>query len=344
MMIVLIVSGMLLLQHAVSYVSHCSRYADTRLGATILGGRFQSAQSTPDDDVFKSIQKVISDHYDIKSKVLPWKQSVQLERELVYMPMLEQQLNLIKKMGMEEVKVDEKFVYRKSDNKPAVIGNLCFKNDRFRSVRLTYFDAGDSCQVFNSLWYPSYEYDTPLFGVDLISLGKNRVLSVIDFQPLHPTSEYSARYIQPLGAIREKYFDLQGTLSGKFYDDTSFFSKNMLFGRFTDESKLKSVVLPAYSEYLHEYIKLMDKAVPNHDAKAVEVVKNRQVAYDVYSAAKDPAIGLFDAYFGKQWSSSFVSDFLFTLSKTNDLGSTSANSPVHNFQLTNSGMIAGPKN
>jgi len=55
-------------------------------------------------------------------------------------------------------------------------------------------------QVYNTLWYPSYEYDLPLFGVDLISLGKNRVMSVIDFQPLYPTEEYHARYIQQLTA------------------------------------------------------------------------------------------------------------------------------------------------
>jgi 15,16-dihydrobiliverdin:ferredoxin oxidoreductase len=340
MMILSIVLCLFLFNYALSYVSHPSRCIDTTLHATILGGRFQS-KSAPDDDVYKSIQKVITDHYDTKSKALPWKQSVVLERELVYMPMLEQQLNVIKAMKMEEVTVDEKFIYRKSDNKPAVIGNLCFKNERFRSVRLSYFDAGDACQVFNSLWYPSYEYDIPLLGVDLISLGKNRVLSVIDFQPLHPTSEYSAKYIQPLTKIRDKYSDLKGTLSGKFYDDTSFFSKNMLFGRFTDESKLKSVVLPAYNEYLNEYIKLMDKAVPNNNAKEMEIVKNRQIAYDVYSAAKDPAIGLFDAYFGKEWSASFVHDFLFTLSKTNDSGSPSV--PVHNFQLTNTGTIASQK-
>ena len=89
-----------------------------------------------------------------------------------------------------------------------------------------------------------------MLGIDLISLGKGRILSVIDFQPLHPTGEYSAKYISPLTKIRQKYPDLQGTLSGKIYDDTSFFSKNMLFGRFTDESKLTSVVLPAFNEYL----------------------------------------------------------------------------------------------
>ena len=98
-------------------------------------------------------------------------------------------------------------------------------------------------QVFNALWMPSFEYDVPMLGVDLISLGKQRVLSVIDMQPLHPDEAYSKKYIQrsEISGIKAKYPDLHGKLSGKIYDDTSFFSSNMLFGRFTDETKLKPV-------------------------------------------------------------------------------------------------------
>ena len=63
------------------------------------------------------------------------------------MPMLAKQLEMITKMGMEEVSIDEKFIYQSSTVKPARIGNMCFRNDKFRYVRLTYFDAGDSVQV-----------------------------------------------------------------------------------------------------------------------------------------------------------------------------------------------------
>lgn len=177
---------------------------------------------------------------------------------------------------------------------------------------------------------PSFEYDLPMLGIDLISLGKQRILSVIDMQPLHPDQDYSDKYITrpEISSIRNKYPDLQGKLSGKIYDDTSFFSSNMLFGRFTDESKLKPVVHEALQEYLGAYIDMVSSAEPNHDPKAMEVVKKRQTQYDIYSAEKDPAVGLFDAYFGKEWSESFVHDFLFGLS--NNAPHTN---PVHNFKM-----------
>lgn len=131
-----------------------------------------------------------------------------------------------------------------------------------------------------------------------------------------------------MSAIRDKYCDLHGTLSGKIYDDTSFFSKNMLFGRFTDESKLQSVIYPAFYDYVDAYLKLMQNAVPNNDEERMNAVRERQTAYDKYSSAKDPAVGLFDAYFGKEWSKSFVHDFLFSLSPPNNCGRL-----IHDFKI-----------
>jgi 15,16-dihydrobiliverdin:ferredoxin oxidoreductase len=262
------------------------------------------------------------------SEQMPWSKSVKADRDLTYMPLLARQIKKLHSFGYEEVNIKEDFIHQQSTVKPARIGNLCFRGGIFRKIRVTYFDAGDGVQVFNTLWYPKYEYDIPMLGVDLISLGLNRVLSVIDFQPLHPTEEYNQKYISGMKSLRDKYPDLQGVLSGKIYDDTSFFSKQMLFGRFTDESKVKSVVFPAFDDYLDAYLKLADSAVADSSEKAMNIVKMRQTEYDRYSALKDPAVGLFDAYFGKDWSKSFVHDFLF------DLSTVSEATPVHNFKLT----------
>jgi len=268
---------------------------------------------------------------------LPWSESVEPSRDLTYMDMLRKQLTIIREMGLQEIGLEDKFSYVTSEKKVARMSSMCFTGGNFRKVRLSYFDAGNSVQVFNSLWYPSLEYDSPLLGLDLISIGPSRVMCVCDFQPLYPTPDYSAVHIDALSSIRNKYPDLHGTLSGKIYDDTSFFSKQMLFGRFTDESKVKSVVGPALEEYLSAYVSAVTNAVPNKDPKAMAAVEERQRAYDSYSAAKDPAIGLFEAYFGKEWAHSFVHDFLFDLSA--DSIETAAPPAVHNFQLNKDGDV-----
>jgi hypothetical protein len=56
----------------------------------------------------------------------------------------------------------------------------------------------------------------------------------------------------------------------------------MLFGRFTNEDKITSVVLPAFNDYLNEYLKLMDNALPDHTLENINVVENRQKEYDIY--------------------------------------------------------------
>ena len=264
---------------------------------------------------------------------LPWKESIQPHRSLSYMSMLESQLTLMKQHNIENVGTDERFSHITSSVKCARMSSMTFKNSIFRKIRVTYFDGGDSVQVLNSLWYPDYKYDIPMLGVDLISLGKSRVLSVIDLQPLHPTTDYSDKYIAPLNNIRKKYPDLHGTLSGKFYDDTSFFSKNMLFGRFTDESKLDSIVAPALNEYMEYYLNLSKTAIADETEEGMKAVYERQKAYDLYSSAKDPAVGLFDAYFGKEWSSSFVHDYLFEHSSNSG---SNYEAPVHNFKIPSS--------
>lgn len=80
-------------------------------------------------------------------EALPWSKSINPERDLSYMPMYQTQLDLMKAMGMEQVSISESFVNCVSSVKPARIGSACFKNDKFRKVRLTYFDAGDNVQV-----------------------------------------------------------------------------------------------------------------------------------------------------------------------------------------------------
>ena len=109
---------------------------------------------------------------DVSAMALPWATSVSPTRKLAYMPALETQLDLIRALGMTCVSIEEQFVHRSSNVKAARIGNLCFTHPRFRKVRLTYFDAGESVQVSQTyiLYIICYLYFT--FG----SLSTNPLL------------------------------------------------------------------------------------------------------------------------------------------------------------------------
>lgn len=83
----------------------------------------------------------------LTSQPLPWSESINPTRKLTYMPLFKDQLEKLSGLNMKPLPVDERFVSRRSDVKPARIGSMCFQNEKFRKVRMTYFDGGDAVQV-----------------------------------------------------------------------------------------------------------------------------------------------------------------------------------------------------
>ena len=76
------------------------------------------------------------------------------------------------------------------------------------------------------------------------------------------------------------------------------------------------IALPkAFSAFLKAYWGLHDEASKKPSSIAAEDVERLQNAYDVYSAERDPAHGLFTSHFGKEWSDRFLHEFLFPASQ-----------------------------
>ncbi|GAQ90251.1 hypothetical protein KFL_006190010 [Klebsormidium nitens] len=203
----------------------------------------------------------------------------------------------------------------------ARVENWAFQSDTMRRVRMTYFYSGDGGQAYNCLVYPDTRFDVPLLGVDLICLGKDRILYVIDFQPLQMSDDYLEKYTAILAPVHEQYLDLIGSMSAKHFDEAQFFSKRMLFVRTADTDLFKAPhgrLFHALMEYLAAYHAVLERAVPDGSADARQAVQAAQDAYDVYSEQRDPAIGLFRSYFGHEWAESFTKDFLFPGSRRTD--------------------------
>ena len=79
--------------------------------------------------------------------------------------------------------------------------------------RLPRLDAGDSLQVLNSVAYPDHDFDHPLMGVDLLWFGaRQKLVAVLDFQPLVQDSDYLERYFDGLKNLNAQFPDLNGEL------------------------------------------------------------------------------------------------------------------------------------
>jgi 15,16-dihydrobiliverdin:ferredoxin oxidoreductase len=257
---------------------------------------------------------------------MPWKSSIDtnVEDELLYMPFWEWQMAFMEE-NLTDLQVDPchngktDFTYNVNTKKKARIVNLCASSKEYRKIRMTYYDAGDNTQVFNAVLYPSPEYNLPVLGIDLLAFNRKKYLAIVDFQPLHEVEEdHATTFEDKLKPIKEKYDSLKGRMSSKFYDETKFFSQQMLFARFDDENIVQDDLLPAFKSYVEAHLDLVRSVEPN--PSDVKKVLERQEAYDTYSAERDPATGLFTAMYGAEWANEFVHDFLFSMSEKNGDG------------------------
>jgi 15,16-dihydrobiliverdin:ferredoxin oxidoreductase len=253
---------------------------------------------------------------------MPWQQSIDpayKDDQLLYMKFWEWQIQFMKD-NLTNLKVescsngDTDFSYCDNAHKKARIVSMCLSSDEYRKIRLTYYDAGDNAQVFNAVLYPDAKYNLPVLGVDVLAFNRKKYLAIVDFQPLHADeSMHASQYEHLLQPIKEQYDNLKGQMSSKFYDETQFFSKQMLFSRFENESIIGDELFPAFQRYVRAHLQLV-RDTPADLANAPRVLE-RQEAYDAYSAERDPATGLFSAMFGADWAQGFVHDFLFSLSR-----------------------------
>ncbi|GAX19035.1 hypothetical protein FisN_8Hh258 [Fistulifera solaris] len=254
---------------------------------------------------------------------MPWKSSIDPkypeEEDLLYMPFWEWHMSFMKEnltnlrvMPCTNGKTD--FSYNENIQKKARIVSLCASSSEYRKIRMTYYDAGENTQVYNAVFYPDPKYNLPVLGIDLLAFNRKKYLAIVDFQPLHENEEdHATTFEHRLQPIKEQYENLKGRMSSKFYDETQFFSQQMLFSRFEDESIISNELFPAFQSYVQTHLDLIREVDPVE--ADLDMVLKRQKAYDTYSAERDPATGLFTAMFGAEWAMDFVHDFLFSMSE-----------------------------
>ena len=223
---------------------------------------------------------------------------------------LEQELFSRFDLSSRAVPAELEFRISSKGKNPAMIESWCYQCPQLRKIRYTYINAGKTAQIFNSVIYPSYEYDLPLLGIDFLAFGQKKILVVLDFQPLFRDEDYLEKYIQPMAPVRQKYNELAQGLEMKFYDANQYFSPYLLFAK-TDSETVVNRLFPAYQEYIQLYWQLLENAQPHTDSATIERITQAHKDYDQYSAERDPASGLFSSYFGHEWSENFLYNFLF---------------------------------
>jgi 15,16-dihydrobiliverdin:ferredoxin oxidoreductase len=80
----------------------------------------------------------------------------------------------------------------------------------------------------------------------------------------------------------------------------------MLFARFESESFAQDELIHAIQKYVQMHVQLVKDCPEKNSIQNRLASLERHVAYDTYSAERDPAVGLFVTMFGKEWANDFI--------------------------------------
>ena len=148
-------------------------------------------------------------------------------------------------------------------------------------------------------------------GIDLLWFGdRQKLVAVLDFQPLIQDPTYLEQHFKDLKSLNKEFPDLNSQETMRSFDPNQYFSPWLLFCRGGADQAKGSLPL-AFDAFLNAYWNMHDAALDQESKLPPEEVKRLQISYDVYSAERDPAHGLFTSHFGKDWSDRFLHEFLF---------------------------------
>ena len=219
--------------------------------------------------------------------------------------------NNLKKLNAKKIDLsDEIKSYKSKDNKYK-IQNWLYKTPNLRKWRITKLDGGEKIQVFNTVAYPAYKCEQPILGVDILWFGNSeKLLSVLDYQPLIQDQAYLKKYCSKLNFIKNQYSEFSNTKMKNIYDSNKYFSPWVIICRGNKINLVKDLS-NIFELFLEEYLKINSICNENKFLNTRQI-KSQHYKYDAYSAAKDPAGKLFNKFFGENWTKHFIKNFLFT--------------------------------
>jgi phycoerythrobilin:ferredoxin oxidoreductase len=78
-------------------------------------------------------------------------------------------------------------------------------------------------------------------------------------------------------------------------------------------------VFAAFKEYLNAYLTFVEQAEPVTDTEELANIEVAQLRYLRYRAEKDPARGMFNRFYGPEWTEEYIHGFLFDLERQREL-------------------------
>lgn len=239
----------------------------------------------------------------------------------LYQPFLESAIDKLRsRLNLDPYPIPEGFEFKQATTgkgareTTVTTTSYAFQTDKLRQIRAAHVQGGDALQVLNFVIFPRLNYDLPFFGGDLVTLPGGHLIA-IDLQPLFHNPAYQERYSAPL---MDRFHQYQQHLpwGGDFPAEAkNFFSPAFLWTRPSHTKDVETHVFDAFNTYLDQYLSFVEQAEPITDSDRLADIQAAQLAYLHYRAEKDPARGMFQRFYGPEWTEEYIHGFLFDLDR-----------------------------
>jgi phycoerythrobilin:ferredoxin oxidoreductase len=240
----------------------------------------------------------------------------------LYQPFLDRAIDILQsRLELQPYPIPEGF-----ESKSAIVGkgkneqeivttSHAFQAPKLRQIRAAHVRGGNSLQVLNFVIFPQLNYDLPFFGADLVTLPGGHLIA-LDMQPLFRDDRaYQTKYSDPILPIFHTY-QQHLPWGGDFPEEARpFFSPAFLWTRPQETSVVETHVFEAFQAYLQAYLDFVNRAEPIEDDRSLAEIERAQLRYLRYRSEKDPARGMFQRFYGSEWTEEYIHGFLFDLER-----------------------------
>ena len=109
----------------------------------------------------------------------------------------------IDELNGHEVPISREFKEHHNEDSKYIIKNWLFSSPEYRKWRITRLDGGKKLQVFNTVAYPNFDSEMPILGADILWFGTSqKLLAILDYQPLIQEGKYLEKFCSSLGIIK----------------------------------------------------------------------------------------------------------------------------------------------
>ena len=168
-------------------------------------------------------------------------------------------MDYINKLNMTQVNANKKYSFLRSNKNNTYIRNVHFSNNLFRKVRMSQLYS-DNQQMFNSVWYPQYKFDTPILSLDIAKFNDKAIDCLIN---LYEVKEN--KYCHLFDDIKEKYANKYNTPEHKKRESEKNLNPyvpvlgnsllHLNLNGLTDFTEVENI----YSEYLDKYLTIINQ-------------------------------------------------------------------------------------